>query len=121
MKRIAFASNDNQGLQGSLSAHFGRCPYYTLVDIDGDRVSEVNIVENPYYDNHIPGAVPEFIKSKNAHVMIAGGMGPRAIDLFNQFGIEAVTTGAQGIIDDILSAYLRGEIQGALGCEEHSH
>ena len=117
--RIAFASEDNQGLEGVLSAHFGRCPYYTLVDIDGDSVSDVTIVANPYFTSHVPGAVPEFIKSQGAHVMIAGGMGPRALDIFNEFGIEAITTGGQETLQDILSAYLRGEIKGAAGCEHH--
>jgi len=117
--RIAFASEDNQGLKGSLSAHFGRCPYYTLVDVDGDKVLDINVVTNPYFNSHVPGAVPEFIKSQGAQVIITGGMGPRAIGLFEQIGIEAVTTGAQGTLEDILLAYLRGEIKGAFGCEHH--
>lgn len=117
--RIVFASEDNQGLSGSLSAHFGRCPYYTVVDVDGDQVLDIKVVENPYFNSHVPGAVPEFIKSQGAQVIIAGGMGPRAIALFEQIGIEAVTTGAQGRFDNILLAYLRGEIKGALGCKHH--
>ncbi len=119
--RIAFASDDNQGVEGFLSAHFGRCPYYTLVDIegDGDKVLDVKVVANPYFNSHVPGAVPEFIKSQGAQVMIAGGMGPRAIGLFEQIGIEAITTGAQGTLEEILLAYLRGEIKGALSCAQH--
>jgi predicted Fe-Mo cluster-binding NifX family protein len=35
MKRIAFACETNLGLQAEMSAHFGRCPYYAIVDIDG--------------------------------------------------------------------------------------
>ena len=119
MMRIAFASEDDQGLKGSLSAHFGRCPYYTLVDVDGESLAEIQVVANPFFNSHVPGAVPEFIKSQGAHVIIAGGMGPRAIELFNQFEIEVVTTGPQGTLEDILLAYLRGDIKGALGCEHH--
>ena len=119
MKRIAFSSEDNLGLKGRLSAHFGRCPFYTLVDVECDQVTSVQVIENPFFAQHVPGAVPEFIKSRNAHVMIAGGMGPRAIELFNQSGIEVITTNAQGTIEDILMAYLRGDITGASGCEHH--
>jgi len=117
--KIAFASENNQGLRGSLSLHFGRCPYYTFVNVDGDQVADVQVLANPYFNSHVPGAVPEFIKSHNVHVMIAGGMGPRAIQLFNQFGIEVVTTSAQWLLEDLLTAYLRGEITGATGCEHH--
>jgi predicted Fe-Mo cluster-binding NifX family protein len=52
--------------------------------------------------------------------MIAGGMGPRAIDFFNQFGID-VATGVQGKVKDVVEAYLRGEIQGIVACEHHGH
>ena len=52
--------------------------------------------------------------------MIAGGMGPRAIDFFNQLGID-VATGAQGKVRDVVEAYLRGEIQGVVACEHHGH
>ncbi|MEJ2067177.1 MAG: NifB/NifX family molybdenum-iron cluster-binding protein [Deltaproteobacteria bacterium] len=117
--KIAFASEDNQGLKGSLSAHFGRCPYYTIVDIEDNTASNVEVIDNPYFDSHVPGAVPQFIKEQNAQVMIAGGMGPRALEHFNHFGIEAITTGMQGNLEDILNAYLRGEISGATGCEHH--
>jgi predicted Fe-Mo cluster-binding NifX family protein len=40
--KIAFASEDNQGLQGTLSAHFGRCPYYTIVDVEDNAVSSLS-------------------------------------------------------------------------------
>jgi len=117
--KIAFASEDNQGLKGSLSAHFGRCPYYTMVDVEEDKVMDTTVIDNPYFTNHVPGAVPQFIKEQGAQVMIAGGMGPRALELFNQFDIEAITTAIQGSLADILNAYLRGEISGATGCEHH--
>lgn len=117
--KIAFASEDNQGLKGSLSAHFGRCPYYTIVDVEDKTVSNVQVIDNPYFNSHVPGAVPQFIKEQDAQVMIAGGMGPRAIEHFNRFGIEAITTGTQENVEKILKAYLAGEIDGASGCGHH--
>lgn len=117
--RIALASEDQLGLEGQVSMHFGRCPYYTVVDMDGDQVKSWRVVANPYHGNHVPGKVPEFIHSQQANVMIAGGMGPRAIEFFDGYGIEAVT-GASGKIQDVLAAYLRGELRGAGGCH-HDH
>jgi len=120
MKRIALASEDGSGLQGSLSAHFGRCPFYTFVNVEGDQILGIEVVKNPYFPNHQPGVIPQFIHSQKANVMIAGGMGPRAIDFFNQFGID-VATGAQGRVKDVVQAYLRGEIEGIVACEHHDH
>ena len=119
MKRIALACEDNQGLNGQISQHFGRCPCYLFVDVEGDEIRNTEIVNNPYYYNHVPGKVPQFISGLGANVMIAGGMGPRAIDMFTSIGIE-VATGAIGNVGNVLQAYLRGEITGAEPCR-HDH
>ncbi len=119
MKKIALACEDNQGLNGQMSQHFGRCPSYLVVDVEGSEVKKSEVVENPYYSNHIPGKVPQFIKEQGAQVMIAGGMGPKAIDMFTTFGIEVVT-GAIGNVGNVLQAYLRGEISGVEPCK-HDH
>jgi predicted Fe-Mo cluster-binding NifX family protein len=125
MRRIALACEDNQGLSGQISQHFGRCPYYLIVDVEGHEIEKTDSVDNPYYNNHVPGMVPQFIKEQGANVMIAGGMGPRAIDMFTNLGIEVVT-GAIGNVGNVLQAYLKGEISGVEPCEHdypggHNH
>jgi predicted Fe-Mo cluster-binding NifX family protein len=119
MKRIAFACETNLGLQAEMSAHFGRCPYYAIVDIDGQEIIKVQVVDNPYFNNHVPGVVPQFISSQKVNVMIAGGMGPRAIDMFNGFGID-VATGVGGVVENVLKAYLDGRVSGIIPCS-HDH
>ncbi|MBW2056492.1 MAG: NifB/NifX family molybdenum-iron cluster-binding protein [Deltaproteobacteria bacterium] len=120
MKRIALACENDAGLESEVSAHFGRCPYYAIVAVEDSDICETEVVENPYFQAHQPGVVPEFIRSRNVDVMIAGGMGPRAIDLFNQFGIE-VATGVQGKVKNVVAAYLGGRISGVFPCEHHDH
>ncbi len=119
MKRIAVAVEDNKGKNSKVSMHFGRCPYYLFVTIDGSGERKYEIIENPFYTNHQPGVVPQFIYKSGANVIIAGGMGPRAVDMFTRFGIEVVT-GFIGDAEKIVDAYLSGEISGYSPCE-HSN
>lgn len=119
MKRVTFACEDSQGLEAAVSGHFGRCPYYTHVDLDAAAIKQVSVIENPHYDKHVPGQVPRFINEQKTNVMIAGGMGPMAIDLFGGFGIE-VCTGVSGTVRDVLAAYFRGQVSGAAACA-HDH
>ena len=119
MKKIALACEDNQGLDGQISQHFGRCPYYLLVEVEGSEIKKTDAVDNPYYDDHIHGMVPKFINEQGVNVMVAGGMGPRAIDMFSNFGIEVIT-GAVGNTGNVLQAYLKGEISGVEPCK-HDH
>jgi predicted Fe-Mo cluster-binding NifX family protein len=121
--RIAVSADSKQGLDSVVSPHFGRCPYFVLVDLDGDNVGEVGEVDNPYYGNHQPGQVPGFISSLGANVMLSGGMGGRAIMFFEQYGIEGVT-GAYGTVRQSLERYLGGQLKGAAPCaesQEHGH
>jgi predicted Fe-Mo cluster-binding NifX family protein len=121
--KIAISTEDQNGLDSSISHHFGRCPYYVLVDLEGMSIAEVTSVENPYFRQHKPGMVPEFIKNLGVDVMISGGMGRRAIDFFDQFGIQ-VATGAVGNVRITLELYLDGKLQGAAPCREsveHEH
>jgi len=121
--RVAISADDSNGLNSVVSPHFGRCPYFVLVDLDGREVKGVQAVSNPYYGSHQPGQVPQFIHSQGADVMLTGGMGRRAIAFFEQYGIQAAT-GASGTVRHTLEQYLGGQLQGAQPCREsleHAH
>lgn len=121
--RVAVSVDNKNGLDSVVSPHFGRCPYFVLIDLDGERVEDVQAVDNPYYGNHQPGQVPAFIHSLGANVMLTGGMGGRAIMFFEQFNIHGVT-GASGTVRQSLERYLGGQLRGAAPCSEsqaHGH
>ncbi len=121
MKKIAFSCEDDKGLQAEMSMHFGRCPHFTMVDVDGSEIKKVTVVANPSFENHVPGVVPSFISEQKADVMIAGGMGPKAVNMFNDFGIE-VATGVGGKVENVLKAYLDGKVTGTVPCNhDHDH
>ena len=103
--RIAVSADNNEGLNSIVSPHFGRCPHFVLVDVEGQEIREVQSVDNPYYGNHQPGQVPGFIASHGANVMLTGGMGGRAIMFFQQYGIEGVTYSREGDDFTILPEY----------------
>jgi len=113
--RIALSADTKDGLDSVISPHFGRCPYFVLVDIEGQEVTRVLEVENPFYGSHSPGQVPGFIHQQAANVMLTGGMGGRAMQFFAQYGIEPVT-GAAGTVRLSLEQYLGGELKGAAPC-----
>jgi predicted Fe-Mo cluster-binding NifX family protein len=113
--RVAVSTDDNNGLDSVVSPHFGRCPFYVLVDLEGQQVRGVSTVANPYFDRHERGRVPAFIQEQGVNVMLTGGMGGRALGLFAQYGIEPVT-GAYGTVRRALEAYVGGELQGAEPC-----
>ena len=121
--RIAISSQTSNGLDSTVAQHFGRCPYFALVDVDDNEVQAINVIDNPFYAGHQAGQVPQFIHEQEATVMISGGMGGKAIQFFQQLGIQAAT-GAAGTVRDTLESYLGGELREAAPCAtsvSHAH
>ncbi|MFP4395343.1 MAG: NifB/NifX family molybdenum-iron cluster-binding protein [Anaerolineales bacterium] len=118
--RIAVSAEQNQGLESVAAHHFGRCPYYIIVDVDDHHITAVESIANPYYQAHRPGQVPAFIREQGVDMMVAGGMGRRAIALFQQYGIEAYT-GAAGVVRRALEQALGGQLEEAAPCGHDDH
>lgn len=77
MKKIAIPVDDNN----MLDAHFGHCKFFALITLENNAIqSEEKIVPPP----HEPGLLPRWLAEKNVTDIIAGGMGQRAIQLFNE-------------------------------------
>lgn len=119
--KIAFSAATDDKLESSISPHFGRCPFYIFVDLDGDnQVTNVSSIPNAHAKKHAPGQLPEYIKAQGVDVMISGGMGGRAMDFFHQFEID-VATGASGTVEESLKKYLSGKLNDAPCAESVAH
>lgn len=103
--KIAIPTSD-----GILCAHFGHCQQFAVVDVDLDTKS-INNTEMLTPPPHEPGVLPSWLSRMGCNIIIAGGMGGRAIDLFRQNGVEVVIGAPNGKPEDIVRAYLNGELQ----------
>jgi predicted Fe-Mo cluster-binding NifX family protein len=93
---------------GMVSAHFGRCPEFTIVEIEGTKLKNKEVIQNP---GHHPGFLPQFLHDQGVTCIIAGGMGFRAQGLFAEKGIETVV-GISGSIDETIQSILAGTLKG---------
>ncbi len=111
--KIAVAGEDDM-----VAGHFGHCQNFNIFEVAGDKVVKSFSIPNP---GHIPGFLPQFLDEQGVNVIIAGGMGSGAVELFNEKGIEVVT-GASGRAETVLNSYLNGQLvsSGAV-CQEHQH
>lgn len=93
---------------GQVSGHFGRCPEFTIVEIESGKIINREVVANP---GHSPGALPQFLSERGVSVIIAGGMGPRAQGFFKELRIEPVA-GVSGPVDEVIRQFLAGSLEG---------
>lgn len=96
---------------GVLCPHFGNCQQFAFVDVDLDKREILN-VEMITPPPHQPGLLPPWINSQGCTLIIAGGMGVRAINMFEQSGISVVMGVSPGKPEDLVMAYLNGIIVG---------
>ena len=106
--RIAIPSIDDRGLESEVSQHFGRSRYYTFVDVEDGKIRKVEVRATPF-DEHGPGDLPNFVKQHGGEMVVAYGMGSRAVDFFNRLGIKVIT-GAYGRMSDIIQALLENRL-----------
>jgi len=92
---------------GKLSAHFGHCETFALVDVVGGEIRGTEMKTGP---PHEPGALPRWLHENGANIIIAGGMGQRARAIFAQNGIEVVVGAPSLPPHDLVSQYLSGTL-----------
>ncbi|NFV12032.1 dinitrogenase iron-molybdenum cofactor [Clostridium sporogenes] len=111
--KIAVASDGKY-----VSGHFGHCEGFTIYEVEEGKYLNKTFTPNP---GHKPGYLPVFLKELNVNIIIAGGMGETAQDLFKGNNIE-VLVGVQGFSDDIAQKYIQGELKSTGSvCREHEH
>jgi predicted Fe-Mo cluster-binding NifX family protein len=91
-----------------VSAHFGRCPSFTIVEIEGEKILSQEVVQNP---GHQPAFLPQFLSEKGVSYIIAGGMGRRAEALFAEKSIETLV-GITGRVDKVIEKLISGTLEG---------
>jgi predicted Fe-Mo cluster-binding NifX family protein len=93
---------------GMVSAHFGRCPEFTIIDIEDGKLMKKEVVSNP---GHHPGFLPQFLHDQEVTCIIAGGMGFRAQGLFAEKGIQTIV-GISGSVEEAVKSILAGTLKG---------
>ena len=94
---------------GKLSPHFGHCEHFALFDVDEQSRQIVGRDKIPPPE-HQPGLFPVWLAEKGASVIIAGGMGPMAQELFGQNGIKVVIGALESDPEKAVLDYLTGEL-----------
>ena len=113
MMKIAVASDN-----GMVTEHFGHCEGFIVFDAENNQIIKSETIANP---GHRPGFLPNYLNDMGVNVIISGGMGGGAIDIFNEKNIEVIV-GAKGSAKAAVEAYLQDSLKSTGSvCNEHQH
>lgn len=117
--KIGIPTLGNGGLSEEVSPHFGRAPTFTLYDTE---TGAVEVVRNTSEHMGGHGKPPEMLRQHNVSVMVCSGLGPRAIGMFESYGVR-VFVGASGTVQDSIDLWKEGVLQEATdenACKMHN-
>ncbi len=105
--------------KGILSPHFGHASEFMFFDVEDKKIVATETTQTP---EHMEGSFPEWIKSKNADMLIVSGIGPKAVDILNAANIEVITNAVpespRKIVEDFINNKLDRTYEDVC---EHNH
>ena len=102
--------------EGKLTAHFGHCQEFALVDVEDNEIKNKETIGPP---PHEPGVLPKWLHDLGTNVIIAGGMGGRALDLFAQNDIKVVVGAPTETPEELVRQYLDNKLEAGANVCDH--
>jgi predicted Fe-Mo cluster-binding NifX family protein len=116
--KIVIPTNSKKGLNDEIASHFGRSLTYTFLNKKGEVVE---IIDNTSEHMGGIGLPPELMKKREANILLCGDIGPRAINLCQELGIEVYVCQAK-TVREIFEMWKNNKLKKAGmedACEEH--
>ncbi|MEA1939873.1 MAG: NifB/NifX family molybdenum-iron cluster-binding protein [Candidatus Caldatribacteriota bacterium] len=92
---------------GFVSAHFGRCPSFTIAEIEGEDILKTEEINNP---GHQPAFLPNYLAERGVKYIICGGMGRNALNLFAEKEIIPIV-GVTGKVTEVIDKFVQGKLE----------
>jgi predicted Fe-Mo cluster-binding NifX family protein len=118
--KICIPILQQNGFESPISSHFGQASGFALID---EETNTLSFMLNSGTHHGGTKSPAELIAEAGANVVLCGGLGVKAVRLFEQFGIH-VYNNASGTVTEVLKAYKAGQLPeatDATACQSHAH
>jgi predicted Fe-Mo cluster-binding NifX family protein len=109
--RVVIPTLTPDGLLAKRGAHFGKAPFYVIVDIENNEIKDVNFTQNPGHAGGACGNAVMNIKNLGANVLIVAGIGARPLEGFKQVGIKVYFDNISPTVEETIKKFIAKEIQ----------
>ena len=120
-KRIVIPVDEESGLEAHVAQHFGRAPYFTVVELD-EKDQAINVKTDPNTGEHMGGNghPHENLLALKPDIIIAFGMGPGGLHSFQDAGVT-VLQAVDATVKETIDSYKAGKLAELTGGCEHAH
>jgi len=109
--RVVIPTSTPDGLLAKRGAHFGKAPFYVIVDIENDKIKDVDFTPNPGHAGGACGNAVMNIKNLGADALIVSGIGARPLMGFKQVGIKVYYDNGSPTVEEAINKLINGEIR----------
>jgi len=103
MKKVALPVTD-----GKLSPHFGHCENFIIYNVEDQNILNKEMIPSP---PHQPGLLPHWLANYHVTDLIVGGIGHKAIEIFNQHKINVFVGATVKDAKELVTDYLNGTLE----------
>jgi len=122
MEKIVIPTINDGGMNARISEHFGRAPYFTVIDLD-EQGNVISVKTIPNTGEHFGGrgGTKDQILALHPTVVIVYDMGPRALTGFQEAGVAVLRANSE-LVKDVISAYKEDKLKELTeGCHHSTH
>lgn len=100
---------EENGLNSQISAHFGRTPILAIIDEENKEIKDLSFknITGKHAGGH--ETLGQILLGSEADLLIAGNMGPKAVQMLENSNIK-VLTGADGTVNDTFNLWKNGNL-----------
>jgi len=108
--KIAISSTGKE-LTDNVSEVFARCPYFVIAEVEGGKIQKTEVIENKIANQLGQAGISaaQQMAEKDIKVVITKNVGPRALEVLNQFKIDIYT--GDGMIEKVLQEFVEGKLK----------
>jgi len=108
--RVVIPTSTPDGLLAKRGAHFGKAPFYVIVDIENDKIKDIDFTPNPGHAGGACGNAVMNIKNLGADALIVSGIGARPLMGFKEVGIKVYYDNVSPTVEEAINKLINGEI-----------
>lgn len=107
--RIVFPTNEDMGYLSKRGAHFGKAKFYTIITLKEEKISDVEVIQNPGHEGACSGAITN-IMNLNPDALIVSGIGANPAKGFFEQGLDVYFDSESPKVEDSINMFIQGKL-----------
>lgn len=108
--RVVFPTNENEGYLSKRGAHFGKANFYTVITVDGEKIVDVESIQNPGHSTGNCGNAITNIMSFKPDALVVSGIGGAPAAGFEKAGLTVYRDQESETVQESVAKLLKGEL-----------